>query len=126
MLFSVFSFLIGFAMASLGLRSLIKVWYLERKGIRTIGRIIDISDTDKESGTLPVIEYVTLNGEVVQKKSEVYYYQVKLGQEIPLIYDEQTHQMIHDSFTHKYMTGIFLLLLGMAFMTVPATIEAQA
>ena len=127
MLFSIFFFLVGFGITFLGFRSLIKVWYLERKGIRTVGRIIGISDTDNESDTLPIIEYVTLSGEVMQKKSNIYYYRVHLGQEIPLIYNERyPYQMIHDSFSQKYSSCIFLLLLGLAFMTVPTWLQEQS
>lgn len=122
-LFTTLFFIIGFVMTIFGLRSLFKVWKLERRGIRTVGRIIDISDTD-EDGTLPVIEYVTRTGEVVQKKSSTRYDQVQLEQEIPLIYDEQhPYQMVHDSFGHKYTLGIFLLMMGIPFMSVAALSE---
>lgn len=113
------SFIFGFGMAFLGLRSIFKVWKIKYGGIETVGKIIDISDVHEESGTLPVIEYLTLTGEVVQKKSSVYYHKVHLNQDIPLIYNAQNpHQMIQDSFRHKYLLGIVLLIMGIFFMVV--------
>jgi hypothetical protein len=125
-LFSTLFYLVGFAMTFFGSNSLLKMWRLERRGIRTIGRIIEVSGTDPELLTMTVIEYVTLAGEVVQKQSEFYDERVPLGQEIPLIYDPQhPHRMVRGNFREKYAVGLSLLIIGISCIVVLTMNESE-